>query len=96
MSTDGFFLNHETLMATRCTKSRDRSQLALDLKGNRLWERELDGNHIWPTIARSEDGSRFAQGTLKVAGYFSVSNVPGTAIYPGKWWMCSTPPAGRC
>ena len=78
------FLNHETLMATRCTKSRDHSQLVLDLKGNRLWEHELDGNHIWPTIARSEDGSRFAQGTLKVAGYFSVSNVPGNSDISGQ------------
>jgi len=73
------FLNRDTLMAVRCTKSRSKSQLAIDLKGNRLWEHEVDGNHIWPTIARSEDGSRFAQGMLKVAGYFSVSNVPGNA-----------------
>jgi len=78
------FLNHETLMAVRCTKSRDKSQLALDLKGNRLWEHEVDGNHIWPTIARSEDGSRFAQGMLKVAGYFSVTNVPGNTDISGQ------------
>lgn len=78
------FLNHETLEAVRCTKSRDHSVLALDLKGNRLWEHEVDSNHIWPTIARSEDGSRFAQGMLKVAGYFSVSNVPGTSDISGQ------------
>ncbi len=79
------FLNHETMMAVRCTKSRDHSALALDLKGNRLWEHEVENNHIWPTIARSEDGSRFAQGTLKVAGYFSVSNVPGTSDIQGQF-----------
>jgi hypothetical protein len=78
------FLNHETLMAVRCGKSREHSALALDLKGNRLWEHEVDSNHIWPTIARSEDGSRFAQGILKVGGYFSVSNVPGTSDIQGQ------------
>ncbi len=79
------FLNHETLEAVRCTKSRDHSVLALDLKGNRLWEHEVENNHIWPTIARSEDGSRFAQGMLKVAGYFSVSTVPGTSDIQGQF-----------
>lgn len=78
------FLNHETLKVVRCVKSREHSVLALDLKGNRLWEHEVDSNHIWPTIARSEDGSRFAQGMLKVAGYFSVSNVPGTSDIQGQ------------
>lgn len=78
------FLNHETLMAVRCTKSRSHSQLALDLNGNRLWEHEVDSNHIWPTIARSEDGTRFAQSMLKVAGYFSVPNVPGNTDISGQ------------
>ena len=79
------FLNHETMMAVRCTKSRDHSVLALDLKGNKLWEHAVENNHIWATIARSEDGSRFAQGTLKVASYFSVSNVPGTSDIQGQF-----------
>jgi hypothetical protein len=67
------FLSRDKLMAMRCSQSRDHSTIALDLDGNKLWEKSWQSNHIWPTMTRAEDGSRFAQGSLIVPGAFSIT-----------------------
>ena len=75
------FLNHETMMAVRCTKSRDHSVLALDLKGNKLWEHEVENNHIWADDCALRRWKSLCPGNVKGRELFQRFECAGDERY---------------
>ena len=61
-------LTGDVALVTTCVKGgNDHLGEATSREGKRLWEYRWDGHFIWPTVSASEDGSRVAFSTLRVA-----------------------------
>ena len=64
---DVLYLSSNTLLIGRDSSSiPGYSVSALTATGNRLWRQHWDAHRYDPTLARSEDGSRFAISTLRL------------------------------
>ncbi len=60
------FLNAKALMIESCGPDSDDAYLdAWTIDGKKLWRGRRDGHAVWPTLARAQNGSRFAVGLLQ-------------------------------
>ncbi len=61
-------LSQEVALAVGCSPNNsDRAVAAVSLHGNLLWEDHWQQRYIWPSFDYSQDGSRFAYGSLQMA-----------------------------
>jgi VWFA-related protein len=61
------YSSNNTVLVGRCSVSRDGYNVsAFTVAGTFLWRQHWDDCRYWPVVRASEDGSRFAEGTLTI------------------------------
>jgi hypothetical protein len=61
-------LSQEVALTVGCSpNNNDHAVAAVSLHGNLLWENRWQQRYIWPSFDYSQDGSRFAYGSLEMS-----------------------------